>query len=86
MQFMADEVAICFSILDQNVVLHKHGGAADVQAWWKKNHEAYSSLFGDLHIVESGEWSPVDLTECLDRPFKILELLHSIGKGITQAD
>ena len=82
MRFMADEVAICFSVLDGNVVLHKHGIAADVNAWWKKNRELAQPLFGDLTIVESGKWDAAELTECLERPWKLLELLQSIGRGL----
>jgi len=83
MQSMADEVAICFSILDDNVVLHKHGRAEDVTKWWQENHEVGRQLFGELVIVESGDWDPVELTECLERPYKIVELCRSVGRGLT---
>ena len=82
MRFMADEVAICFSLLDGNVVLHKHGIAADVNAWWTKNRQEYEPLFGDLHVVESDSWDPAELTECLERPWKIIELLQSVGQSL----
>lgn len=85
MRFMADEVGIVFSILDGNVVLHKHGIAADVTKWWEKNRDQYQSLFGDTYIVESGEWDAKELTECLERPGKIVELLRSITQGLSQA-
>lgn len=82
MLLMADEVAICFSFLGNSVVLHKHGATKDVVKWWEKNREQYRDLFGDLFIVESREWDPADLTECLERPYKIVELCRSIGRGI----
>ena len=79
MRFMADEVAICFSLLDNNVVLHQHGRSEDVGEWWQKNHETARPLFGELIIVESRDWNPADLTECLERPWKIVELCQSVG-------
>ena len=83
MLLMADKVALCLSHRDNIIVLHKHGIAADVVVWWEKNRAQYTPLFGDLTIVESREWDAAELTECLDRPWKIVELLQgTLGVGL----
>jgi len=79
MQLMADSVGLCFSVLDGRVVLHKHGEAESISSWCRKNRRKYRGLFGELYVVESREWDPEALTECLERPHKIAELLQSVG-------
>ena len=79
MQFMADRVGICFSILDGNGVLHRHGSVEDVQAWWETNRADYAALFGDLHIVDSNRWDPELLTACIENPSLLIQLCKQAG-------
>ena len=80
-RLMTDQVAICFSVLDGQTVLHKHGRPGDVQRWWKQHHNEYRPLFGELVVVESDAWDVDLLNECLDNPALLGGLMERSGGG-----
>ena len=84
MQMMADNIAICFSILDGNGVLHKHGNVDHVEEWWRNHRDEYQPLFGTLAVVDSNKWDPEVLTKCIENGSYLLELLRSVNHPLLE--
>ena len=84
---MCDQVTLAFSRMPDDgkpdpegqITIHRHGTLENVQAWWKKNHEAARPLFGEIILITfPPKFDPARINEVIEIPARLGILLKEV--------